>query len=233
MENNNKLEHLAIIMDGNGRWATKRKKPRLYGHKAGIESFKKIIKACMELNIKILSVFAFSTENWSRPKEEVDGIMQLITDFCESNSTYAIDNKIKVVTMGNLSKLPEKLQESLLDVKEKTKNNQALTLNIGINYGSRAEIVRAINLMISDNIKVCDENTLKSYLYTSELPDPDLIIRASGEQRLSNFMLYQGAYSELYFPKINWPDFNKKVIQKAIKIYKKRNRRFGGLKAKN
>ncbi len=230
MNNNNKLEHLAIIMDGNGRWATKKGKPRLYGHKAGIESLKKTIKACMELNINILSVFAFSTENWSRPKEEVDGIMQLITDFCESNSTYAIDNNIKIVTMGDLSKLPQKLQQSLSDVKEKTKNNKGLILNIGLNYGARAEIVRAVNLMLANNVKICDENTLKSYLYTSDLPDPDLIIRASGENRLSNFMLFQCAYSELFFPKINWPDFNKKVIQKAIKVYKKRNRRFGGLK---
>lgn len=230
MKVNKKLNHLAIIMDGNGRWAIKRGKPRLFGHKAGIESFKRVIKACGELGIGILSVFAFSTENWTRPQEEVDGIMNLITEFCEQDLDNAITNGVKVVTMGDLSKLPQKLQDSLNNVIEKTKNNNKLILNIGINYGARAEILRAVNNIIKDGIKECDEQTFNSYLYTANLPDPDLIIRASGEKRLSNFMLYQCAYSEFYFPKIHWPDFNKKVIEKAIKVYQKRNRRFGGLK---
>mgnify|MGYP004642844685 FL=1 len=230
MKVNKKLNHLAIIMDGNGRWAIKRGKPRLFGHKAGIESFKRVIKACGELGIGVLSVFAFSTENWTRPQEEVDGIMNLITEFCEQDLDNAITNGVKVVTMGDLSKLPQKLQDSLNNVIEKTKNNNKLILNIGINYGARAEILRAVNNIIKDGIKECDEQTFNSYLYTANLPDPDLIIRASGEKRLSNFMLYQCAYSEFYFPKIHWPDFNKKVIEKAIKVYQKRNRRFGGLK---
>lgn len=230
MKTNKKLTHLAIIMDGNGRWAVKRKKPRLYGHKAGIESFKRVIQACYELNIKVLSVFAFSTENWSRPQEEVDGIMKLIEDFCNEDISKLIENGVKVVTMGNLAKLPNKLQTSLNNIIEKTKNNYKLILNIGINYGARAEIVRAVNNIIKDNVQEVSEQTFKSYLYTNTLPDPDLIIRASGEKRLSNFMLYQCAYSEFYFPKVHWPDFNKKVIQKAIKVYQKRNRRFGGLK---
>lgn len=230
MKTNKNLSHLAIIMDGNGRWAVKRGKPRLYGHKAGIESFKRTIKACYELNIKVLSVFAFSTENWSRPQEEVDGIMNLIEDFCNEDMSELIKNGVKVVTMGDLSKLPNKLQTSLNDIIEKTKNNDKLILNIGINYGARAEIVRAVNNIIKDNVQEVSEQTFSSYLYTNSLPDPDLIIRASGEKRLSNFMLYQCAYSEFYFPKVHWPDFNKKVIQKAIKVYQKRNRRFGGLK---
>lgn len=230
MKVNKKLNHLAIIMDGNGRWAIKRGKPRLFGHKAGIESFKRVIKACGELGIGVLSVFAFSTENWTRPQEEVDGIMNLITEFCEQDLDNAITNGVKVVTMGDLSKLPQKLQDSLNNVIEKTKNNNKLILNIGINYGARAEILRAVNNIIKDGIKECDEQTFNSYLYTANLPDPDLIIRASGEKRLSNFMLYQCAYSEFYFPKVHWPDFNKKVIEKAIKVYQKRNRRFGGLK---
>lgn len=230
MKVNKKLNHLAIIMDGNGRWAIKRGKPRLFGHKAGIESFKRVIKACGELGIGVLSVFAFSTENWTRPQEEVDGIMNLITEFCEQDLNNAITNGVKVVTMGDLSKLPQRLQDSLNNVIEKTKNNNKLILNIGINYGARAEILRAVNNIIKDGIKECDEQTFNSYLYTANLPDPDLIIRASGEKRLSNFMLYQCAYSEFYFPKIHWPDFNKKVIEKAIKVYQKRNRRFGGLK---
>ena len=230
MKKNNKLEHLAIIMDGNGRWAIKRGKPRLFGHKAGIESFKRTIQACLELNIKILSVFAFSTENWSRPKEEVDGIMNLINDFCQQDYSHAMENGIKVVTMGDLSRLPENLQKSLKDIINKTKNNDKLILNIGINYGARAEIVRAVNQIIASGKKECSEESFKQYLYTASLPDPDLIIRASGEKRLSNFMLYQCAYSEFYFPKVHWPDFNKKVILKAIASYQKRNRRFGGLK---
>ncbi len=226
----NNLEHLAVIMDGNGRWATKRGKPRLYGHKAGIESFKRTIKACLEFNIHILSVYAFSTENWSRPKEEVDGIMDLINEFCKTDTDFAVENGIQVVTMGDLSKLPENLQISLTNMIEKTINNNKLILNIGINYGARSEIIRALNLIIQDNLPFCDEQIFKKYLYTSNLPDPDLIIRASGEKRLSNFMLYQCAYSEFYFPKTHWPDFNKRVIKKAIKVYNKRNRRFGGLK---
>ena len=230
MKKNNKLEHLAIIMDGNGRWAIKRGKPRLFGHKAGIESFKRTIQACLELNIKILSVFAFSTENWSRPKEEVDGIMDLINDFCQQDYSHAMENGIKVVTMGDLSRLPENLQKSLKNIINKTKNNDKLILNIGINYGARAEIVRAVNQIIASGKKECSEESFKQYLYTASLPDPDLIIRASGEKRLSNFMLYQCAYSEFYFPKVHWPDFNKKVILKAIASYQKRNRRFGGLK---
>ncbi|MDY2696026.1 MAG: isoprenyl transferase [Eubacteriales bacterium] len=230
MKVNKKLNHLAIIMDGNGRWAIKRGKPRLYGHKAGIESFKRVIKACGELGIGVLSVFAFSTENWTRPQEEVDGIMNLVTEFCEQDLDNLITNGVKVVTMGDLSKLPQRLQDSVNYVIEKTKNNNKLILNIGINYGARAEILRAVNNIIKDGIKECDEQTFNSYLYTANLPDPDLIIRASGEKRLSNFMLYQCAYSEFYFPKVHWPDFNKKVIEKAIKVYQKRNRRFGGLK---
>lgn len=225
----NKLQHLGIIMDGNGRWASRRKKPRIFGHKAGVESLKRTIKACMELDIKYLSVFAFSTENWSRPQEEVDGIMNLMLNFCKNEAEHAMQNGIKVVTMGDLSMLSVELQEQINMIVSRTANNDKFTLNIGINYGARAEIIRAVNNLLSSGEKVCTCELFEQNLYTSNLPDPDLIIRASGEQRLSNFMLYQCAYSELYFPKTKWPDFNKKVIQKAIKVYQKRNRRFGGL----
>lgn len=225
----NKLEHLAIIMDGNGRWAIKRGKPRLFGHKAGIESLKRTIDACIALNIKILSVYAFSTENWKRPKEEVDGIMELINEFCESDMHNCETKGIKVISMGDPSRLPEKLQKSLKKVIEETKNNDKFILNVGLNYGARAEIVRACNNIIKDGLQNVTEQTFANYLYTANLPDPDLIIRASGENRLSNFMLYQCAYSEFYFPKVHWPDFGYKIIKKAIKVYQKRNRRFGGL----
>ncbi|MBE7082093.1 MAG: isoprenyl transferase [Clostridiales bacterium] len=230
----NKLPtHVAMIMDGNGRWALKRGKPRLFGHKMGVESLKRIVRACIELNIKYLSVYAFSTENWSRPKEEVDGIFGLVEDLCNNSLDKFNELDIKVVTMGDLSRLPNTLKNTLVDIKEATKNNKSLIFNIGINYGARAEIVRAVNNIISDGVQECTEQTFHNYLYTADLPDPDLIIRASGEKRLSNFMLYQCAYSEFYFPKTHWPDFSKKTLLKAIKAYQKRNRRFGGLKQEN
>ena len=222
--------HIAIIMDGNGRWATKRGKPRLFGHRAGIESLKRTIFACLDFKIKVLSIFAFSTENWKRPKEEVDGIFNLVEEFTEDSFKPFMDNGVKIRTMGDLSKLPDKLKNLLLDLTEKTKHNENLILNIGINYGGRAEIVRAVNKVIESGAKECTEQDIINNLYTYDLPDPDLIIRASGENRISNFMLFQCAYSEFYFPKVHWPDFNKKQIQKAINAYQKRNRRFGGLK---
>ena len=222
--------HIAIIMDGNGRWATKRGKPRLFGHRAGIESLKRTIFACLDFKIKVLSIFAFSTENWKRPKEEVDGIFNLVEEFTEDSFKPFMDNGVKIRTMGDLSKLPDKLKNLLLDLTEKTKHNENLILNIGINYGGRAEIVRAVNKVIESGAKECIEQDIINNLYTYDLPDPDLIIRASGENRISNFMLFQCAYSEFYFPKVHWPDFNKKQIQKAINAYQKRNRRFGGLK---
>ncbi|MBO7527861.1 MAG: di-trans,poly-cis-decaprenylcistransferase [Clostridia bacterium] len=217
-------------MDGNGRWALKRGKNRLFGHRAGVESIKKTIMACLDLNIKIMSIFAFSTENWKRPKEEVDGIFSLVDKLTQSDIDLFVKNGITVRTMGDLTKLPEGLQNSINSLKEQTKNNTKLILNIALNYGGRAEIVRAVNNIIKTNKTDINEDDIKNNLYTFDLPDPDLIIRTSGENRISNFMLFQCAYSEFYFPKIHWPDFNKKQLKKAIKIYQKRNRRFGGLK---
>ena len=217
-------------MDGNGRWALKRGKNRLFGHRAGVESIKKTIMACLDLNIKIMSIFAFSTENWKRPKEEVDGIFSLVDKLTQSDIDLFVKHGITVRTMGDLTKLPEGLQNSINSLKEQTKNNTKLILNIALNYGGRAEIVRAVNNIIKTNKTDINEDDIKNNLYTFDLPDPDLIIRTSGENRISNFMLFQCAYSEFYFPKIHWPDFNKKQLKKAIKIYQKRNRRFGGLK---
>ena len=230
MNKNSIPNHIAIIMDGNGRWALKRGKNRLFGHRAGVESIKKTIMACLDLNIKIMSIFAFSTENWKRPKEEVDGIFSLVDKLTQSDIDLFVKNGITVRTMGDLTKLPEGLQNSINSLKEQTKNNTKLILNIALNYGGRAEIVRAVNNIIKTNKTDINEDDIKNNLYTFDLPDPDLIIRTSGENRISNFMLFQCAYSEFYFPKIHWPDFNKKQLKKAIKIYQKRNRRFGGLK---
>ena len=230
MNNQNVPKHIGIIMDGNGRWAIKKGKSRLFGHKAGIDALKRIIDAFIEFKIDILSIYAFSTENWKRPEEEVNGIFNLINDFCDKDLELLNEKNIKIRTMGDISKLPRHLIDSLNKAIKLTEKNNGLILNIGLNYGARAEIVRAVNLIINENIKNCTEQDLQNHLYTYDLPDPDLIIRASGENRLSNFMLYQCAYSEFYFPKVHWPDFNKKQIQKAIKVYQKRNRRFGGLK---
>ncbi len=222
--------HVGIIMDGNGRWAKKRLLPRLAGHKAGVDALKRVTNAARELGIKELSFFAFSTENWQRDKEEVDGIFDLVQKHLEENYDRFIHDKVKITTMGDISKLPKKLYELLVDVTDKTKHNTEFVVNIGLNYGSRSEIVRACNNLIEKGKKNITQQDFINELYTSSLKDPDLIIRTSGEQRLSNFMLFQSAYSELYFTKTYWPDFDKKHLVKAIINYQSRDRRFGKIK---
>lgn len=221
--------HVALILDGNGRWATKRHLPRTVGHQAGIEAVKKAVDAGQELGIKILSFFAFSTENWKRDKEEVDGIFKILKNYIKENEEEYLQKNLKLVTMGDLTKLPMGLCEDIESLKEKTKNNSGMIVNIGLNYGGRDELVRAFNRLAADGKTEISEADIKNELYTADLPDPDLIVRTSGEQRLSNFMLYQSAYSELYFPKVLWPDFSKKHLLKAIKEFGKRNRRFGNV----
>ncbi len=227
---NNIPKHIAIIMDGNGRWAKRRMLPRLAGHKEGVEALKRVTKAGRELGVKVMSFFAFSTENWKRDSEEVNGIFDLVKKHLSENFDSFVNDNIKIVTMGDISKLPQDLYQMLLDIQEKTKNNNDFIVNIGLNYGSRAELVRAFNNLAEKNKKNITEEDLKNELYTCDLPDPDLVIRTSGEQRLSNFMLFQSAYSELYFPKIHWPDFDKKQLKKAIIEYQSRDRRFGDIK---
>ncbi len=230
IDSNNIPVHIAIIMDGNGRWAKKRLLPRLAGHKAGVNALKRVVDAAKELGVKVMSFFAFSTENWNRSKEEVDGIFDLIENYIDTNYEQLMSSNIKIRTMGDISKLPSSLYKKLIDIIEKTQNNNSIIINIGLNYGSRAEVVRAYNSLINKGAKSITEQELMKELYTFDLPDPDLIIRTSGEQRLSNFMLLQGAYSELYFPKIYWPDFDKKALIRAIINYQKRERRFGSIK---
>ena len=223
-----KPKHIGIILDGNGRWAKKRNLPRLAGHKAGVEAITRTIKAVIDEGIEVLSVYAFSTENWKRDKEEVDGIFALISDAIDKYLPSIQRNEIKVQILGDYSVLNEELKQKIDRLVEETKSNQKLIFNIALNYGSRKEILRAVN--------VCAEKypgqeitaeMFENELFTAGLPDIDFVIRTSGEQRLSNFMLYQASYAELYFPKIFWPDFNKKFLQKALKVYSKRNRRFG------
>ena len=221
--------HVAIILDGNGRWATRRGLPRTIGHKAGIEAVKRTVEGASELGIKVLSFFAFSTENWKRDKSEIDAIFEILRNYLKENEEEYLSKNLKLVTMGDISKLPEDIYKKFEELKEKTKSNTGMIVNIGLNYGGRDELVRAYNALLKQGKEVTSEEEIKKYLYTSSLPDPDFIIRTSGEQRLSNFMLYQCAYSELYFPKVLWPDFNKKYLIKALKNYSKRDRRFGGI----
>ena len=223
-------KHIAIIMDGNGRWATKRGLPRNLGHKAGVDAIKRTVKACLKFNIKYCSFFAFSTENWKRSKEEIEGIFSLVREFLEKESNFFKENNVKVETVGVLDPFPKDLVSTLKQVKKETEGCDRLVLTFALNYGGRDDIVRACNSLIANGKKEITAQDLALELDTKFLPDPDLVIRTSGEQRLSNFMLYQMAYSELYFPKLHWPDFDEKQLKKALKIYQKRDRRYGGIK---
>lgn len=232
---NNIPEHVAIIMDGNGRWAKKRFLPRTAGHSEGMKRVVDIVEFSEELNIKYLSLYAFSTENWKRPKEEIAGLMKILIQYIETELEKIHKNNVKIQTMGDLYKLPKAPREEVERAVELTKNNTKMVLNIGLNYGGRDEIVRGIKNILEDvkmgNISEEDINTetFSNYLYTKDLPEPDLLIRPSGEQRLSNFMLYQMAYTEFWFSDVLWPDFREEDLCKAIIDYQKRNRRFGGI----
>ena len=223
-----KPRHIGIILDGNGRWAKNRHMPRLVGHKAGVLAIAKTIKAAIEEGIEILSVFAFSTENWKRSREEVDGIFALISQAIDRYKEEIIKKEIKVQILGDYSVLEDDLKRKIDEIIDETKNNKKLIFNIVLNYGSRAEILKAVNACSQKYPgQTITEEMFEKELYTSGLPDVDFIIRTSGEQRISNFMLYQSAYAEFYFPKVFWPDFNAKFLKKALKVYSKRNRRFG------
>lgn len=222
--------HIAIIMDGNGRWATKRGLPRNYGHKEGINAIERIVLACLNFDIKYCSFFAFSTENWKRSSDEINGIFDLIREYLLKEDNIFLKNQIKVESIGVLEPFPKDLVEALVDLKEKTKNFNKLTVVFALNYGGRDDIVRAVNKFLNENKKDITEKEFLLALDTKDIPEPDIILRTSGEMRISNFMLYQMAYSELFFPKIYWPDFNEKHLYKILKKYQKRNRRFGGIK---
>ncbi|MBQ8443979.1 MAG: di-trans,poly-cis-decaprenylcistransferase [Clostridia bacterium] len=222
--------HVAIIMDGNGRWATRRGLLRNFGHKAGVDAVKRAIQACLKFNIKYCTFFAFSTENWKRSKDEVNGIFEIVRDHLKDNIDLMVKQGIKINSIGVLDPFPEDLRQALLEAKEKTKSFDKLTITFALNYGGRDDLTRAVNKIIKQGKSEITEKDISQNLDTAGLPDPDLVIRTSGEQRISNFMLYQMAYSELYFPKIYWPDFNEKQLKKAISAYQKRDRRFGGIK---
>jgi len=223
--------HVAIIMDGNGRWAISRGLPRLAGHRAGTENLRRIIRACVEFDIKYLTIYAFSTENWGRPREEVEGLMHILEDVIDRELTELNEEGVQLHHIGRLERLDPKLQEKVLYAIDLTKDNSRLVLNVAFNYGGRDEIIHAIQHILKDGVRPQDvtADLVSHYLYTAGVPDPDLIIRTSGELRVSNFLIWQGAYSEWYVTSTYWPDFDKEQFRKALDAYARRDRRYGGL----
>lgn len=220
-------QHIAIIMDGNGRWAKKRGLPRVAGHKVGADSLKDIVKACAEIGVKHLTVYAFSTENWERPKEEVDFLMGLFSDSLKNRVKEIVANNVRLRFLGRLSAFKKELRDKMFEVMENTKDNTGLNLNVMVNYGGRSEIVDAVNALVLEGKKEISEADLGGALYTKDIPDPDLLIRTANEMRISNFMLWQIAYSEIYITEVLWPDFRKPELLKALDEFFKRERRFG------
>jgi undecaprenyl diphosphate synthase len=225
--------HIAIIMDGNGRWAKQKGNVRIFGHKNGVNAVREASEACAELGIGYLTLYAFSTENWNRPKYEVSALMELLISTINTETQTLIKNNIRLNAIGRLNDLPQKVHLNLMDAINKTKNNTGLVLTLALSYSSKAEIVDAARQIAEDtnegliNLNQIDENLFNQYLYTNALPDPDLLIRTSGELRISNFLLWQLAYAELYFTPVFWPDFEREELYKAILDYQQRERRFG------
>lgn len=235
MSENNVPKHVAIILDGNGRWAKKRFLPRNAGHAQGSKTVEQICEDAHDLGIKYLTVYAFSTENWKRPKDEVDALMKLLNKYLKNCIERSTKNNMRVRVIGDITPLADDIKEKIIKLEEVSKNNTGLNFQVALNYGGRDEIIRAIKKCASDcadgliNPDDITEELFSERLDTSDIPDPDLLIRTSGEQRLSNFLLWQLAYTEFYFTDVLWPDFNKKELQKAIDYYASRDRRFGGV----
>ena len=231
-KNNVRLpNHVAIVPDGNGRWAEQRGLPRLEGHRAGAENMWRIVQYLNEYPIKCVTLYGFSTENWSRPEDEVRGLFQILEEFINQKASEVHKKGIRLRHLGCLEELPQRLQQAINRAVEFTKNNTGLILNVAFNYGGRAEIVDAVRRLIADGIpsQKVDEKLFNNYLYTAGLPDVDLLIRTADERRLSNFLIWQSAYSEYYSTRVLWPDFGKEDIEKALRSYEQRKRRFGGL----
>jgi len=222
--------HVGIIMDGNGRWAKKKNLPRIFGHKEGLKAVRRVVKAAKKFEIKYLTLYSFSTENWKRPQEEVSFLLKLIETRLIKEGNNLNKNNVKVDFIGTKEKLPKKLIEIMDRVRNLTKNNTELTLIFAINYGGRQEILDAVEKIIKHgNIKKVEEENFRNFLYLPSLPDPDLIVRTAGEKRISNFLLWQSAYSELYFTDVLWPDFDEEDFYKCLISYQRRKRKFGGL----
>lgn len=233
IDSSNLPRHIAIIMDGNGRWAKKHNKSRIFGHKNGIDSVRNIVESCAELGIEFLTLYAFSTENWDRPKKEINALMELLVFAIKNETKKLNENDIRLLAIGNIEDLPKRCQTQLYQTIESTKNNKRMTLVLALSYSSRWEIGNAIKNIARDvasdilNPEEINESTINGYLETRDIPDPELLIRTSGENRVSNFLLWQIAYTELYFTSALWPDFNKDELLKAILDYQGRERRFG------
>lgn len=224
-------QHVAIIMDGNGRWAQQRGLPRLVGHRAGTENVRRILRACVEYGIKILTLYAFSTENWSRPREEVEGLLTLLSQVIERELDELRKNDVQLRHLGTLNGLPDNLQKRIREAVAATASGKRIVVNVALNYGGRREIVEAVKRMMQEGVSAdqVTEQTLAEYLYTAGLPDPDLIIRTAGEMRLSNFLIWQAAYAEFYSTPTYWPDFGPEELYQALLAYGQRVRKFGGL----
>ncbi len=221
--------HIAIIMDGNGRWARQRNLPRLAGHRAGTENLRRVIRACAEFGVRYLTIYAFSTENWARPREEVEGLMEIMREFIDRELDELDAEGVQIRHVGKLEGVRPELQAKVREAIERTRGNQRLVLNVAFNYGGRDEIVRAVRLIVQEGIPAEEitEETIADRLYTAGVPDPDLVIRTSGEVRTSNFLLWQSAYAEWYFTPVFWPDFGREHLLEAIADYNRRERRFG------
>ena len=233
IDKNNLPKHLAIIMDGNGRWAKKQGMLRVFGHEKGTKSVKQTVENCAKIGIEFLTLYAFSTENWNRPKIEVDTLMKLLISALKKELKTLQENNIKLNAIGNLDNLPSSVKKELQEVITKTEKNNRMTLTLALSYGARDEIINAVKI-ISEKVKnniistdAIDESIINQHLYTQNMPDVDLVIRTSGEHRISNFLLWQIAYAEFYFTDVLWPDFNEEELQKALISYQKRERRFG------
>ena len=229
IDTNNLPKHIAITMDGNGRWAKTKGKFRIFGHKSGVKAVRDTVEGAAEIGIDFLTLYAFSTENWDRPKKEVDALMSLLVSTINKETTTLMDNNIKLTAIGDLNSLPKKCQEELQESIKKTKNNTRTTVILALSYSSRWEILNAIKQIVNEGIKEdqVNEDLFSQYLTTKGVPNPELLIRTSGEQRISNFLLWQIAYSELYFTDVLWPDFRREDLFEAIVKYQIRERRFG------
>jgi len=226
---NSTPRHVAIIMDGNGRWAKSRRLPRLAGHNAGAKAVERTLRAAQKAGVEFLTLYAFSTENWVRPQEEIDGLMKLLEQTLDKYAKDAAKHNVRLWVSGEREKLPARILEKIDNAVSSTAQNTGLTLNLALNYGARQEIVRAVNALLAEGKTSVSQQELAAKLYQPALPDPELIIRTSGEERLSNFLLWQAAYSEFYFTPVLWPDFDEAEFEKALAAYQTRTRRFGGI----
>ncbi len=225
--------HIAFIMDGNGRWAKKRLLPRKAGHRQGVKALEKVVDACEKRGVEMVTFYAFSTENWARPQDEIDALFDMVAEFADTRLKEYVARGLRIMFIGDLTALPEKTRAACARIVDAAKDNKGMIVNIALNYGGRDEILRAVKIIVDSGVKEVDLDTLSDCMYTGGLPDPDVIVRSSGEKRLSNFMLWQAAYSEFVFLDELWPDFDEKTVDAVLLEYSKRDRRYGSVKRLN